>query len=136
MNKGDYVRTKYGIIAKITNIIEDLSIDCDIDVYYEDNLKDKMPMMEIPYNLKDEYIIKSSPKIIDLVQVGDYVNGYKVIEKGVYQDNEKCITVDFDTEYDDLHWGEINEFTDKDIKSIVTKEQFSAMEYKVESEVK
>ena len=118
MKVGDYVRTKYGVIARITDIIEDLSIDCDIDVYYENDLRDKMPMMEIPYNLKDEYIVKSSPNIIDLIEIGDYVNGCMVINKKDDTIQIIQLIIPFDLK-------------EKDIKSIVTKEQFEAMQYKV-----
>ena len=119
MNVGDYVRTKYGVIARITDIIEDLSIDCDIDVYYENDLRDKMPMMEIPYNLKDEYIVKSSPKKIDLIEVGDYVDKLRVVEK-----QEDYIVVETFDERILIH-------KDDTIKSIVTREMFESMEYKV-----
>lgn len=34
MKVGDYVRTKDGVIAKITDIIEDFSIDCDREVFH------------------------------------------------------------------------------------------------------
>lgn len=122
MKVGDYIRTKYGVIAKITDIIKDLSIDCDIDVYYEDNLKDKMPMMEIPYHLKDDYIIKSSARIIDLIQMGDYVNKCRVID--FMLENGKIVGVIVDADI----WG----FDADEIKSIVTKQQFESMEYNVE----
>jgi hypothetical protein len=125
MNVGEYVRTKDGIIAKITDIIEDLSIDCDRDVYDLGN----MAMMEIPWNFKDEYIIKSSPQIIDLIEVGDYVNGRKVSKINLDRtlNKEKCILC-ADTNYDCLDTVYKNE----DIKSIVTHEQMKAMQYRVE----
>ena len=116
MKEGDYVRTKDGIIAKITDIIEDLSIDCDRDVFDLDN----MAMMEIPWNFKNEYIIKSSSNIIDLIEIGDYVNGSYVegfIEKNKFQ-NKLIIT-------------ETGMIDNNDIKSIVTKEQFKSIEYEV-----
>lgn len=118
MNVGDYVRTKDGIIAKITDIIEDLSIDCDRDVYDLGN----MAMMEIPWNFKDEYIIKSSPQIIDLIEVGDYVNGHKVFKKEKYE---------LRVEDRENTWG-IAILDETDIKSIVTHEQMEAMQYRVE----
>lgn len=67
-------------------------------------------------------IIKSSPNIIDLIEVGDYVNGGKVYEK-----EKEYIVINAD-------FGRLFEFMniyEKDIKSIVTKEQFESMEYKV-----
>jgi hypothetical protein len=65
--------------------------------------------------------------LTDLIQVGDYVNGNKIIKISTdycgrniliygYDDGDKQVAI---TIYED------------EIKSIVTKEQFSSMEYKV-----
>lgn len=69
-------------------------------------------------------IVKASYKIIDLIEVEDYVNGEKVI---------KIFNPMF------LSLGELpyvitdkNKYELQDIKSIVTKEQFESMEYEVE----
>lgn len=110
MNVGEYVRTNDGIIAKITDIIEDFSIDCDRDVFDLDN----MAMMEIPWNFKNEYIIKTSPQIIDLIEVGDIVN-YEQLNGGVVL-NKKEDSIDT--------WSILpNSLKNKDIKSVITKEQ-------------
>lgn len=125
MKVGDYVRTKYGIIAKITDIIEDLSIDCDRNVYYENSLNDNMPMMEIPYNLKDEYIINSNPNIIGLIEVGDYVNGYYV-EDITNTGEELVLHIITGSNYFQSPF-----LYNEDIKSVLTHEQFEAMKYVV-----
>lgn len=65
-------------------------------------------------------VYKKSENIIDIVQVGDYVNGYEVTSKDQFLG------------FGNHDWYMAND----EIKSIVTREQFSAMEYKVESEVK
>ena len=112
MNVGDYVRTKSGFIDKITNIND----------FREQNMK--YALEQPSWNddivfIGEKDIIKSSPNIIDLIEVGDYVNGKKVAHN--------CIE----------NGGNIVLFTDMDcanennIKSIVTHEQFSQMEYKV-----
>lgn len=64
-------------------------------------------------------IVKSSPNIIDLIEFGDYVNGGQVRE--------------IKKDYIRISGGEYNwQFLEKEeIKSIVTKEQFSCMEYKI-----
>ena len=73
---------------------------------------------------KDE--IKASHNLLGndkepcLIEVGDYVNGYKLL----YQDSHYSY---FDTDICD--WIYIKK--DEQIKSIVTKEQFSSMKYKV-----
>ena len=119
MKIGDYIRTKDGVIAKIEDIIADYSIDCDRDVFhaFSNNAPD---VMEIPYALKDEYIIKHSPNIIDLIEIGDYVNGLKVAQI-IEVDEYKVI----------LMFGLVMRLGEEDIKTIVTKEQFESMEYRI-----
>ena len=67
-------------------------------------------------------IIKVSHNIIDLIEAGDYVNGEKV---AYINDKRELLFCTMMKEHNS-NW--INE---EDIKSIVTKEQFSQMEYKV-----
>ena len=71
--------------------------------------------------LAPEGIKTHSKNIIDLIEVGDYVNGVKVIEVGKY--NFKTI---------EEYGLKINYKKSVKIKSIVTHEQFEAMKYKVE----
>ena len=125
MKVGDYVRTKRGEIHKIT----------DLSGYYENGrlIKEKQ-LVHIDnkisgwnYEQFNEIIIKSSPNIIDLIEVGDYVNGYKA----TYVVNEepcpsgKFVDIDCDKDSSDSY------FFENDIKTIVTKEQFSQMEYRI-----
>ena len=116
MKVGDYVRTKHGVISKITAILPDLSVDCDRDVF-DYLIDDELDMMEIPWEYKDDYIIKSSPNIIDLIEVGDYVNGFCVLHKENDYVRICAIAIPFDLK-------------NNEIKSIVTKEQFKEMEYR------
>lgn len=60
---------------------------------------------------------------IDLIEVGDYVNGEFITEVIRYKNGN----------VEHIEFGEFgHEIKNKDIKTIVTKEQFSQMEYKVE----
>ena len=114
MKVGDYVRTKdyldNQLISKIKEIYDD---DCvETDKGYWDN----------------EHIIKSSPNIIDLIEVGDYVNGKKVLDVAIdyiFDYSEEIKIVYFDIDKKDYIYSKV------DIKSILTKEQFESMEYKV-----
>lgn len=65
---------------------------------------------------------KASFNIIDLIEVGDYVNGLKVID---IVENDIYIS-DF---YAESYIGIVKV---KDIKSIITHEQMEQMAYKVE----
>ena len=64
---------------------------------------------------------KVKENIIDLIEFGDYINGHRVIDFMLENGKRKGIIVDADI------WG----FDADEIKSIVTHEQFSSMEYKV-----
>ena len=102
-----YVRTNGGNISKIENFKSSI---------YND-------FIETPYkeliNKKD--IKKASHNIIDILEVGDYVNGYLVIERDI--NNE--------LRYIDLKDRNMKYVKNLDIKSIVTKEQFENMEYRI-----
>ena len=120
MNVGNYVRTKNkqfqpSQIAKIKNIEKDMVYKGQKCLNLDHNLLNNYEFL-----IYEEDVIKSSPNIIDLIEVGDYVNGSYVegfIEKNKFQ-NKLIIT-------------EAGMIDNNDIKSIVTKEQFESMEYKV-----
>lgn len=81
------------------------------------------------YQLKDE-IINHSKHLIDLIEVGDYVNGYKVIN---VINEEPCPSgkyIDIDSSKDS---SECTLWED-DIKTILTKESYMANCYKVGGE--
>ena len=82
---------------------------------------------------RDIEAYKVSPNIIDLIEVGDYVNGSKVIDISIIgKDKEKWVWVeqmeDTDNKYGDDYVGYNNE----QIKSIVTHEQMEQMAYVIE----
>ena len=101
MNVGDYVRTKRGIIGKIELIDNQTELE---DLY----------LVKKKWYYKED-ITKSSPNIIDLIEVGDYVNGCPVLHK----------------ENNELVCGLLLRYKEEDIENIVTKEQFESMKYEV-----
>ena len=113
---GMYVRTKYGITQ------------------YREYETDKGKLLFMPLtnrtfaNIED--VVKASNNIIDLIEIGDYVNGKKVVfideDYNVAVDENDITTRDFEGRYEFLT------IKKEDIKSIVTKEQFALMEYEVE----
>ena len=130
----DYVRTDKGYIAKISDFIEHytkgkrlgikeevienyLLFDnkhCEIIESIDYSIPPCYPSDEELAKIKS-HIIKSSPNIIDLIEVGDYVNGWKVedLDDIWHYDLDGCCPVP------------------DEIKSILTKEQFESMEYKI-----
>lgn len=108
MNKlevGMYVRTIDGIV-KVKNIYQDGRENMDRFENEAGNIY-----------FFNEIIGEPSFNPIDLIEVGDYVNGYKVRGTSVSTlllDNFNMIKIE-----------------DYEIKSIVTKEQFSEIEYRL-----
>lgn len=124
---GEYVRLKNGLIGKI--------IDC---MYAEDErrtlryIEPNHKLIRYQHNkywldnkrgrITDINIVKHSKNIIDLIEEGDYVNGYYIYEI---------------REVGEWKWLEIeadllsNRIEENEIKTIVTKEQFNANCYKV-----
>lgn len=119
MKIGDYVKTKSGYICKIININD----------FREPSMKYGVEVSSISdvVFMGDEDIIKSSPNIIDLIEVGDYVNGYRVIE-ATPNDKRKKQQITIGVDYQE--YGE-DYLENKDIKSVITKGQFESMEYKL-----
>ena len=114
LKEGMYVRTKEGLIDKV---IIDYKGCCN-----SPNCNCKHVSCE--HNYYDEKdIIKSSDNLIDLIEVGDYVNGLPV--------TRICIDGETNEKYLNMY-GSISDWTNEDIKSIVTKEQFKAMKYTIE----
>ena len=70
-----------------------------------------------------EDVYKKSYNLIDILQVGDYVNGLPVMKIEINEDGERNIYVG--EENTTFGW-----LVYYDIKSIVTKEQFESMEYR------
>lgn len=102
---GEYVRTYNGIIGKVVRITD--TGNYAIRIYNG-----------AEYVIK-AVILKHSENIIDLIEVGDYVNG-KLIHK-----------IDKGPNYCYLYYGNCKTFVDYQIKSIVTKEQLKKVEYKI-----
>lgn len=104
---GMYVRTDNGIIGKIYEEIGDMFT-------YKDSNRDY-----ITYGLLHSEITKASYNIIDILEVGDYVNRCKVI-KNTLKDGGNIVIV---------QGG--NCFTNEEIKLVITHEQMEQMAYKV-----
>ena len=114
MNVGDYVRTKRDGIGKIISFS-----------YQEEDECCFIELSNRRTGIKQFNIIKSSPNIIDLIEKSDLV----VDNYG----NVYVVDYVFDNYiYTTTKQGNIvKTLCDYQIKSIVTKEQFSQMEYKV-----
>jgi hypothetical protein len=120
MKVGDYVRTKdYGFI-KVKSF------------YYNEDMIHILDENNDEYDFSKELVedFKSSPDIIDLIEVGDYVNGL-IVEKNKYGDlytsyvyyggdiGKQC----------EVYTTWLKDYKEDNIYSIVTKEQFESIKY-------
>ena len=123
MKVGNYVRTEYGI-SKIIGIYPQKTlvfIETDnglgnCNCIEKGKLRKGIAVLEEDYRNFIDNNVKEKP--IDLIEAGDYINGNKVDAVG------KRYLIFYDGD------GDI-ELYDNDIKSIVTKEQFENMEYRI-----
>ena len=110
---GEYVRTYFGEIGKcIDKSFESCVIDFnkeDYEEFFEDEF--------------EEEIKEHSKNIIDLIEEGDYVNGLEVYEGKVASGAKKLLVKNH------IINGMALEVIN--IKTIVTKEQFKSVEYKI-----
>ena len=115
----EYVRTKDGIIG----IFDRYSSRKEKSLYKSPfNCFIKIKNRKTPLQCCEDYIVKHSKQLIDLVEVGDIVNGYKVdYITGHY------VSVESSEKFDLC-------FEEQDIKTILTKESYMANCYKVGEE--
>ena len=107
----EYIRTKRGIIDRVVKISDNYIF-----------LKSKIFITEYGESstfIKKTDVVKHSSKPIGLIECGDYVNG-KLIHKVDIRNNSSYI-----------YYGNCKTFTDYQIETIVTKEQFESISYKV-----
>jgi hypothetical protein len=113
---GEYVRTKDGIIDKIFKFDEMLN-----EYWCEKGLVID-PENKIETHLKD--IVKHSFNIIDLIEVGDFVNENEVIDKYLFNGEMPVLETTGD---------ETNAkcMCESDIRTILTHEQYERNCYKI-----
>lgn len=142
-----YVRTNKGFIAKIEEfkyhytkgkrLVDGCSVKEVVENYLLLDGNQCRLIESIDYSIppcypSDEeldeiksHIVKASYSIIDLIEVGDHVNGYKI---GYIDDCKGAMRqfyYDYENPNNDVgHWEE-------EIKSVITHEQIEQMEYRI-----
>ncbi len=125
---GEYIRTNQAIIGKIKRIELDKT-DKSLKWYVFDKKRPDMNIIDEIY-INKPYIVNHSKQLIDLIEVGDIVNGYRVenvINEGPCPSG-KCVDIDSSKDSSECTLWE------EDIQTILTKEQMEANCYKVGGE--
>lgn len=117
---GEYVRSLVnGEISKVLEVS---------DLLEEPNIKYYKTGKFTGFCLTEYYNVKHSSNIIDLIEIGDYVNGSKVVAEKYKNYDMNFIYVDSKISFG---WG-YGVIPENDIKSIVTKEKFEKESYRGE----
>lgn len=123
IKKDDYARLNTGEIVKVIGIRE--------------NTVNKKAIYYGIYDADwfDSSAVENfSPNIIDLIEVGDYVNGKKIeyiLETSIKVKDVAEKILCFETDFP-IEKG-LRCYHNCDIKTIVTREQFASMEYKIQN---
>ena len=110
IKENEFIRTKTGKIDKVINNNYYMSqyIECEKRI------------------VEKEYIVKHSFNIINLIEIGDFVNGMKVDDisniQRLNKTIQKCLWVNIEDGYDIIN---------EEIKTVLTKEQYERDCYKI-----
>lgn len=111
-----YCRSRGGAIRKIVSLEDFNEREYKLNGFYIDK----------------NAIVKASYNIIDILEIGDYVNGSEVLsfENTYIEEDDKFVPIGVVTENCYLDYTD-SWILEKDIKSVITHEQMNQMEYKV-----
>ena len=93
---------------------------------------DKKSNIIIPIGINN--ILKSSPNIIDLIDKGDLVNGYVIVDKTIDPISNRTKLI---TEHNIYNWqydASLLQFYNEDIETVLTKEKINDENYIVYKE--
>lgn len=120
---GEYVKTKDGEIG----ILNKYSAQKESGLYCENPFDCCMQIKdgETELQCRKDYIVKHSKQLIDLIEVGDYVNGHRVVNE-IWGEDDNNLYLEIEGGFNKAQY-----IGEKDIKTILTKEQMKANCYKV-----
>ena len=107
---GEYVRTISGNIDKVDALYGMIENTVHLENHKWQSIKN---------------IVKHSPNLIELVECGDYVNGHKVVNE-IYGEDDNNLYFEIEGGFNKAQY-----IGEKDIKNVVTREQFNSVMYKV-----
>lgn len=116
---GEWVRTDKGEIVKVTSVAkETLGETLGANEYRSIGFCNTEPYV---YG----NIVKHSKQLIDLIEVGDYVNGHRIVCE-IYGEDDNDLYFEIEGGFNSAQY-----IGEKDIKTILTHEQFETNDYTV-----
>ena len=123
------MKLEVGMYVRLENDVEDIVIINKIANVFETTILTENDDSIYQGEYTKENVVKASYDIIDLIEVGDYVNRYPVT--AILSSNNKVYEIQVKRPNNRTGVWIERIRNNEDIKSIVTKEQFEQISYKL-----
>lgn len=123
------MKLEVGMYARLQNDTENIVIINRIANVFENTILTENDGSIYQGEYTKENVIKASYNIIDILEVGDYANGSKVIKIENVENYPDLLNIKI--EKSDFRYGVYETIFEKDVKSVITHEQMEQMAYKV-----
>ena len=114
--------------VRLQNDVEDIVVINKIANVFETTILTENDGSIYQGEYTKENVVKASYDIIDLIEVGDYVNGKKIVDVGCLINGPRKGTKVIDYY---ITPSAVSYLENEDIKSVVTKELFELAEYRI-----
>ena len=121
-----------GMYVRLVNDVEDIVVINKIANVFETTILTENDGSIYQGEYTKENVVKASYNIIDILEVGDYVNGSEVLdfENKYIEEKDTFVPIGVVTENCYLEYTD-SWIIEKNIKSVITHEQMEQMAYKV-----
>lgn len=122
------MKLEVGMYVRLVNDVEDIVVINKIANVFETTILTENDGSIYQGEYTKENVVKASYDIIDLIEVGDYVNGKKIVDVGCLINGSRKGTKVIDYY---ITPSAVSYLENEDIKSVVTKELFELAEYRI-----
>lgn len=122
------MKLEVGMYVRLVNDVEDIVVINKIANVFETTILTENDGSIYQGEYTKENVVKASYNIIDLIKVGDYVNGKKIVDVGCLTNGPREGTKVIDYY---ITPSAVSYLKNEDIKSVVTKELFEIVEYRI-----
>lgn len=122
------MKLEVGMYVRLQNDVEDIVVINKIANVFETTILTENDGSIYQGEYTKENVVKASYDIIDLIEVGDYVNGKKIVDVGclINGPREGTKVIDYYITPSAVRYLE-----NEDIKSVIIHEQIEQMEYRI-----
>lgn len=122
------MKLEVGMYVRIQNDVEDIVVINKIANVFETTILTENDGSNYQGEYTKENVVKASYNIIDILEVGDYVNGKKIVDVGCLINGPRKGTKVIDYY---ITPSAVSYLENEDIKSVITHEQIEQMEYRI-----